>query len=95
MTARLIALRDAVYTAINTAKSGTEYVNNDFTLQKSWYPITKLEELAELELAYPTFTAIVGLAARRLVRELGLEPMAPQWRALRRHYFAEWERRDD
>jgi hypothetical protein len=49
--------------------------------------------LAELELAYPTFTAIIGLAARRLVRQLGLSPVAPVWRALRRIETrpAEWE----
>jgi pyruvate/2-oxoglutarate dehydrogenase complex dihydrolipoamide dehydrogenase (E3) component len=29
-----------------------------------------VEQLADLELAYPTFTSIVGLAARRIVREL-------------------------
>ncbi|MEO5951184.1 MAG: NAD(P)/FAD-dependent oxidoreductase [Chloroflexia bacterium] len=31
----------------------------------------RVEQLAGLELAYPTFTAIVGLAARKIVRELG------------------------
>ena len=49
--------------------------------------------LAELEMAYPTFTAIIGLAARRLVRQLGLTPLAPAWRALRpvESRPAEWE----
>jgi hypothetical protein len=51
-----------------------------------------VEQLAELELAYPTYTAIVGLAARRLVHDLGVMPIAPQWRALGRGYAAEWER---
>jgi pyruvate/2-oxoglutarate dehydrogenase complex dihydrolipoamide dehydrogenase (E3) component len=37
-----------------------------------------VEQLAELELAYPTYTAIVGLAARHLVRELGVMPLAAQ-----------------
>lgn len=32
----------------------------------------RVEELADVELAYPTFTAIVGLAARRALRDLGL-----------------------
>jgi hypothetical protein len=41
-----------------------------------------IEQLAELELAYPTFTEIVGLAARRLVRQLNLVPLSPQWQAL-------------
>ncbi len=52
-----------------------------------------VEQLAELEIAYPTYTAILGLAARRLVRELGVMPLAPQWRALGRPH-AEWERRE-
>ena len=53
-----------------------------------------VEQLAEIELAYPTYTAIVGLAARQIVRELGVMPLAPQWRALARAHAAEWERRD-
>ena len=53
-----------------------------------------VEQLAEMELAYPTFTAIVGLAARRIVRQLGVVPLAPEWRALRQLPAAEWERRD-
>lgn len=53
-----------------------------------------VEHLAELELAYPTFTAIVGLAARQIVRELGVVPLAPQWRNLQRvrSRSSEWER---
>jgi dihydrolipoamide dehydrogenase len=51
-----------------------------------------VEQLAELELAYPTYTAIVGLAARRLVRDLGVMPLAPEWRSLGRPHAAEWER---
>jgi dihydrolipoamide dehydrogenase len=53
-----------------------------------------VEQLAELELAYPTYTAIVGLAARRLVHDLGVMPLAPQWRVLGKRYAAEWERSD-
>jgi pyruvate/2-oxoglutarate dehydrogenase complex dihydrolipoamide dehydrogenase (E3) component len=52
-----------------------------------------VEQLADLEIAYPTYTAILGLAARRLLRELGVLPLAPQWRALGRPP-AEWERRE-
>lgn len=52
-----------------------------------------VEELAELELAYPTYSAIVGLAARRLLRELGVTPLAQAWRTLGRLPSAEWERR--
>jgi len=50
-----------------------------------------VEQLAEMELAYPTFTAIIGLAARRIVRQLGVIPLNPEWREL---HAAEWERRD-
>lgn len=53
-----------------------------------------VEQMAEIELAYPTFTAIVGLAARQIVRNLGGVPLAPEWRALARPYPAEWERRE-
>jgi hypothetical protein len=49
-----------------------------------------VEQLAELEIAYPTFTAAVGIAARRIVSELGVRPLAPEWRALKRQP-AEWE----
>lgn len=42
----------------------------------------KIEQLAELELAYPTFTEIVGLTARELVRGLKATELEPQWRAL-------------
>jgi pyruvate/2-oxoglutarate dehydrogenase complex dihydrolipoamide dehydrogenase (E3) component len=52
----------------------------------------QVEQLAEMELAYPTFTAIVGLAARRIIRELGIVPLAPQVQSLSRAYIAEWER---
>jgi len=50
------------------------------------------EHLAAMELAYPTFTAIVGLATRRIIRELGIVPLAPQVQSLGRAYVAEWER---
>jgi hypothetical protein len=52
-----------------------------------------VEQLADLELAYPTFTAVVGLAARRISRELGLIPVAPSRRAGERPRAAEWEYR--
>jgi len=51
-----------------------------------------VEQLAEMELAYPTFTAIVGLTARRIIRELGIVPLAAQVQSLGRAYSAEWER---
>ncbi len=50
-----------------------------------------VEQLAELELAYPTFTAIVGLAARLAMRDLGVMPLSAQWQALGRPLTAEWE----
>lgn len=49
-------------------------------------------QLADMELAYPTFAAVVGLAARQIVRELGAVKVAPQWRALAGKRVAEWER---
>ena len=53
-----------------------------------------VEQLAEMEFAYPTFTAVVGLAARRIVNQLSVVPLAPEWRALARPPAAEWERRE-
>ena len=41
-----------------------------------------IEQLAELEIAYPTYTAVIGLAARHIVRELGVMPLEAQWRTL-------------
>lgn len=52
----------------------------------------RVEQLADLKLAYPTFAAIAGVAARRLVRELGIVPLAPHWRDLRQPRVADWER---
>ena len=49
-----------------------------------------VEQLAELQIAYPTFTAILGLAARRIVAELGVMPLTPEWRTLGRAP-GEWE----
>jgi dihydrolipoamide dehydrogenase len=53
-----------------------------------------VEQLAEMEIAYPTYTAAVGIAARRIVSELGVRPLAPQWQALKKLPAAEWERSD-
>jgi pyruvate/2-oxoglutarate dehydrogenase complex dihydrolipoamide dehydrogenase (E3) component len=36
-----------------------------------------VQRMAELELAFPTFTEAIGMAARQCVRTLGLEP--PEW----------------
>jgi pyruvate/2-oxoglutarate dehydrogenase complex dihydrolipoamide dehydrogenase (E3) component len=53
-----------------------------------------VEQLAELQIAYPTFTSVIGLAARAIVRDLGVLPLSPQWLALGQGRTAEWERRD-
>jgi len=53
-----------------------------------------VEQLAELEIAYPTFTAIVGLAARQILHDLGVVPLSSQWRTLGKTPAAEWERND-
>ena len=50
-----------------------------------------VDQLADLEISYPTYTAILGLAARRIARELGMVSTAPQWRARGRPNAAEWE----
>ncbi len=54
----------------------------------------RVGDLARLEIAYPTYAAIVGLAARRIVRELGFTETAASWRALGKRDGAEWERRE-
>jgi pyruvate/2-oxoglutarate dehydrogenase complex dihydrolipoamide dehydrogenase (E3) component len=51
-----------------------------------------VEGLADLELAYPTFTAVVGLAARRISRDLGLVSVARD--AATGPRAAEWEYRE-
>jgi len=51
-----------------------------------------IEHLAELELAYPTYTAIIGLVARKIVHQLGVLPFSPQLRSMGKPYAAEWER---
>lgn len=45
----------------------------------------------EVELAYPTFTAVVGLGARRITRILGLVPLTRG--GYERTRAAEWELR--
>ena len=50
----------------------------------------RVEQLAGLELAYPTFTAIVGLAARRIMGEIGASTSGGQDIA-RRPGSVEWE----
>jgi pyruvate/2-oxoglutarate dehydrogenase complex dihydrolipoamide dehydrogenase (E3) component len=42
----------------------------------------RVEEVAELQLAFPTFTEGVGMAAQMLVRELGVRAMPQLWSSL-------------
>ena len=51
-------------------------------------------QLAEMEFAYPSYTGILGLAARQVVHQLQRDPVAEPWHALGRRPLAEWERRD-
>jgi pyruvate/2-oxoglutarate dehydrogenase complex dihydrolipoamide dehydrogenase (E3) component len=51
----------------------------------------RVETLAELEIAYPTYTAVLGLAAREIVRQLGVMPLTREWHIFGRPH-AEWER---
>jgi dihydrolipoamide dehydrogenase len=50
-----------------------------------------VEALAALEIAYPTYTAAVGLAARKLSADLAGTIPAQEWRDLDRGTRAEWE----
>jgi pyruvate/2-oxoglutarate dehydrogenase complex dihydrolipoamide dehydrogenase (E3) component len=43
----------------------------------------RVEQLAQLQLAYPTFTEAVGMAAQKLVRELGLASLPQMWSDLK------------
>jgi pyruvate/2-oxoglutarate dehydrogenase complex dihydrolipoamide dehydrogenase (E3) component len=52
-----------------------------------------VQRLAEVEFAYPTFTSIVGLAARQVVHALRLGGQAEAWEAMGRPRQSEWERR--
>src|SRR5829696_2792266 len=69
-------------------------------LTRNWIVATAMragmpvEQLADVEFAYPTFTAIVGIAARRLLRELGLVAVSPRWGIPERTLGAEWEHSD-
>jgi pyruvate/2-oxoglutarate dehydrogenase complex dihydrolipoamide dehydrogenase (E3) component len=53
-------------------------------------------QMAHMEIAYPTYTAVLGLAARRLLTALGGYESSAHWRSLGRAAapVAEWERRD-
>lgn len=51
-----------------------------------------VHRLAQLEIAYPTFAAVVGLAARQIMRELGAISTIEEWDASSAGRAAEWER---
>lgn len=68
-------------------EQAVEVVQVAATAMRAGMPV---EQLADLELAYPTFTAVVGLAARRITRSLGLVPRAPA-DSRERLRAAEWE----
>ena len=53
-----------------------------------------IEGFAGLEIAYPTFASVIGLAARQLARELGITQTANAWQVSNRPP-AEWEQRAD
>jgi len=53
-----------------------------------------VDQLAEMEFAYPTYTSILGLAARQVRHRLQHDRAAEPWHALGRRPLAEWERRD-
>jgi dihydrolipoamide dehydrogenase len=52
----------------------------------------QIGDLARLEIAYPTYAAIVGLAARRVVQALGVQATDASWQTLGNAAGAEWER---
>ncbi len=71
-------------------EQAVEVVQIVATAMRSGMPV---EHLADVEFAYPTFTSIVGLAARRILRELGLVAVSPRWGIPERTDGTEWERR--
>jgi pyruvate/2-oxoglutarate dehydrogenase complex dihydrolipoamide dehydrogenase (E3) component len=42
----------------------------------------RIEQLADIQLAFPTFTEALGIAAQKLVRELGVARMPELWSTL-------------
>lgn len=69
-------------------EQAVEVVQLAATAMRGGMPV---EELADIELAYPTFTAVVGLAARRASRELGLTSGYQGWSPRSQLGVAEWE----
>jgi dihydrolipoamide dehydrogenase len=72
-------------------EQAVEVVQIVATAMRAGMPV---EQLADVEFAYPTFTAIVGIAGRRALRELGLVAVSPRWGIPERTLGAEWEHSD-
>jgi len=51
-----------------------------------------VERLANIDFAYPTFAAIIGLAARQVAVEMKWIPVESYWQGLSRRRISEWER---
>jgi pyruvate/2-oxoglutarate dehydrogenase complex dihydrolipoamide dehydrogenase (E3) component len=39
----------------------------------------RVEQIADMQFAFPTFTEAIGLAAQAIVRDLGIAPLPPSW----------------
>jgi pyruvate/2-oxoglutarate dehydrogenase complex dihydrolipoamide dehydrogenase (E3) component len=72
-------------------EQAVEVVQIVATAMRAGMPV---EHLADVEFAYPTFTAILGIVARRVLRELGLVATSPRWGIPERTLGAEWEHSD-
>src|SRR5215212_7942049 len=72
-------------------EQAVEIVQIAATAMRAGMPV---EQLADVEFAYPTFTAVVGLAARSILRELGLVAVSPLRGIPERTLGAEWEHSD-
>jgi pyruvate/2-oxoglutarate dehydrogenase complex dihydrolipoamide dehydrogenase (E3) component len=91
--AKLIVEREThrVLGAHVVGEQAVEVVQIAATAMAATLPV---EDLAEIEFAYPTFTSIIGLAARQVVHALRLGGEAEAWEAMGRPRPAEWERRE-
>jgi dihydrolipoamide dehydrogenase len=72
-------------------EQAVEVVQIVATAMRAGMPV---EQVADVEFAYPTFTSIVGIAARRILRELGLVAVSPRWGIPERTLGVEWEHAD-
>ena len=87
---KLIVDRDSrrILGAHIVGEQAVEVVQLVATAMRGGMPV---EEIADIELAYPTFTAIVGLAARRAARDLGVTIAYRGWSLQSQLGAAEWE----